>query len=181
MTAAIPTSAPSNGTTSASVARSDAIAPPAGSVSIRRPRSATSVHASASDSTPATCAAAISPIEWPATTSGRTPHDSTSRNSATSIANSAGWVNTVRSIARSSAPHTTSRSVGSNSTMIASNASANAGNRAYSSRPMPSRWEPWPVNRNASLPSAVTPRATSATPSSTTARCSNAHRPVASE
>ena len=44
-----------------------------------------------------TCAAAISPIECPATTSGRTPHDSTSRNSATSRANSAGCAWPVRS------------------------------------------------------------------------------------
>ena len=41
------------------------IAPPAGSACISRPRAATSCAASASDSTPATCAAASSPIEWP--------------------------------------------------------------------------------------------------------------------
>ena len=38
----------------------------------------------ASESTPATCAAAISPTEWPITTSGVIPIDSSSRNSATS-------------------------------------------------------------------------------------------------
>ena len=65
---------------------------PSGSACISRPRAATSVAASASDSTPATCAAASSPIEWPTRKSGRTPQDSSSRNSATSKANSAGWV-----------------------------------------------------------------------------------------
>ena len=39
------------------------IAPPAGSACINRPRAATNIAASASDNTPATCAAAISPTE----------------------------------------------------------------------------------------------------------------------
>ena len=75
---------------------------------IRRPRAPTSAAASASDSTPATCAAATSPIEWPITTSGATPHDSSRRYSATSSANSAGWVYSVRS---SASPSTNIRSL----------------------------------------------------------------------
>ena len=66
------------------------ITPPPGSSCIRRPRAATSTHTSASDNTPATCAAANSPIECPATKSGTSPHDSTNRNNATSTANNAG-------------------------------------------------------------------------------------------
>ena len=64
-TAASDTSSPSSGRTSSSVAWMATIAPPAGSACINRPRAATSAHASARDSTPATCAAATSPIEWP--------------------------------------------------------------------------------------------------------------------
>ena len=60
----------SSARTSASVAWTATIAPPAGSACISRPRAATSVQASASDSTPATCAAASSPIEWPTRKSG---------------------------------------------------------------------------------------------------------------
>ena len=73
------------------------IAPPSGSAPINRPRALISAHASASESTPATCAAATSPTEWPITTSGAIPKDSSSRYSATSSANSAGWVCSVRS------------------------------------------------------------------------------------
>ncbi len=69
--------------------------PTSGSSPINRPRAATSVHASSSENTPATCAAASSPIEWPIKKSGRTPQLSTSLNNATSSANSAAWVKAV--------------------------------------------------------------------------------------
>ncbi len=82
--------------TSSSVACTATIAPPAGSACISAARADTSFAASPRDSAPATCAAAISPTEWPTTKSGRTPKDSRSRNSATSTAKSAGWVNPVR-------------------------------------------------------------------------------------
>ncbi|MGX1370258.1 hypothetical protein RKD19_005617 [Streptomyces canus] len=84
-TAAIPAlpSAGSSGRTSSSAARTATIAPPSGRACISRPRAATSRAPSASENTPATCAAASSPMECPATKSGRTPHDSTRRNSAT--------------------------------------------------------------------------------------------------
>ena len=88
--AAMDTPSVSSGSTSASVARTATITPPDGRACIRRPRAATSFAASARDSTPATCAAAISPIECPTRKSGVTPHDSTRRNNATSTANSAG-------------------------------------------------------------------------------------------
>ncbi len=80
----------SNGVTSSSDACTAIIAPPAGSSCINRPRAATNFAASASESTPATCAAASSPIECPERKSARSPHASTSLNSATSTANSAG-------------------------------------------------------------------------------------------
>ncbi len=62
-TAATDTSSVRCGRTSASVASTATIAPPAGNACIRRPRAATNTHASASEKTPATCAAATSPIE----------------------------------------------------------------------------------------------------------------------
>lgn len=95
LTAAMPASCSrpaSSGSTSASAARTAAITPPAGSCCISRPRAATSTQASSSENTPATWAAAISPTEWPARWSGRTPKDSSRRNSATSTAKSAVWV-----------------------------------------------------------------------------------------
>ncbi len=144
LTAAMPTSASrsaSSGSTSSSDACTATIAPPAGSCCISRPRAATSVAASGSDSTPATCAAAISPIEWPARKSGRTPHDSTRRNSATSTAKSAGCVNAVSSI-RSPAKTTSfsGRSrCWSSSAQTASKADANTGNASYNSAPIPAR------------------------------------------
>ncbi len=131
----------SSGSTSASAAATASIAPPGGSASINRARADTSAHASASDSTPATWAAEISPNECPATTSGRTPQDSSSRNNATSTANNAGWAHPVRFRTSWSSPHTTSRSP-SNPATTSSNAAANAGKRPCSPRPIPSRWDP---------------------------------------
>ncbi len=52
--------------TASSVAPTESIAPPAGRACISLPRAATSRHASSSENTPATCAAAISPTECPA-------------------------------------------------------------------------------------------------------------------
>ncbi|GLZ29218.1 hypothetical protein Lesp02_14080 [Lentzea sp. NBRC 105346] len=79
----------SSGCTSSSLADTESIAPRAGRARINRPRAATSAHASAASRTPATCAAASSPIEWPSRAPGRTPQCSNNRNSATSKANSA--------------------------------------------------------------------------------------------
>ncbi len=126
LTAAMSTAAP-NPTTSASVARRETISPSARADCISRPRAATRVAASGSENTPATCAAASSPMEWPSRKSGRTPQCSSSRKSATSTANSAGWVYSVRSSAVGSWSNTTSRSgrssSGSNAAQTASNAS----------------------------------------------------------
>ena len=49
------------------------IAPPSGSACISRPRARPARQASSSESTPATCAAAISPTEWPDHDVGRDP------------------------------------------------------------------------------------------------------------
>ncbi|PSK54425.1 hypothetical protein B0E53_07090 [Micromonospora sp. MH33] len=92
LTAASPTRSVRCGVTSAASASTATIAPPAGSACMSRARAATRAAASASGNTPATWAAASSPIEWPSSRSGRTPQDSSSRYSATSTANSAGWV-----------------------------------------------------------------------------------------
>ena len=64
---------------SSGVASTATIAPPAGSACISEPRAAIRAQASSSDSTPATCAAVSSPIECPATRSGVTPRETTSR------------------------------------------------------------------------------------------------------
>ncbi len=79
-----------------------------------------------------------------------TPHDSTSRNNATSTANNAGCVYPVVSRrAASSLPssaNNTSRkgrsSCGSSNDSTSSSAPANTGKRAYSSRPIPTRCDP---------------------------------------
>ncbi|GAB7102345.1 hypothetical protein JCM4814A_06590 [Streptomyces phaeofaciens JCM 4814] len=63
LTAAIDTPSTRAAITSASVACTATIAPPSGNACINRPRAATSAQASSSDHTPATCAAANSPIE----------------------------------------------------------------------------------------------------------------------
>ncbi len=123
--------------TSSSEPSTASIAPPAGRACINRPRAATSVHASSRDSTPATWAAASSPIEWPSRKSGLTPHDSSSRNSATSSANNAACAPSVRF---SNSP--SSNGTHSNRAVTSSSAAANTGNDAYNSRPMPTRCEP---------------------------------------
>ncbi len=96
---------------------------------MRRPRAATRVQASRRPRTPATWAAANSPTECPASRSGRTPNDSSSRYRATSTANSAGWVYAVCS--SSSAESRTSASgrssSGSRWARTSSKAAAKAG------------------------------------------------------
>ncbi|ODA69108.1 hypothetical protein APS67_006741 [Streptomyces sp. AVP053U2] len=109
MTAATDTPSVRYGSTSASVASTATITPPAGSACINRPRAATNAHASARENTPATYAAAISPIECPATNSGRTPQASRRRYNATSRANNPAWAYAVRFSASASSPQTTSR------------------------------------------------------------------------
>ncbi len=207
LTAATPTSvrSPRAARTSASEARTATMAPPSGSACISLPRAATSMAASSRESTPATWAAANSPTEWPATRSGTTPQCSSSRYSATSKANSAGCVYSVRSSSRPPSSdgvvsHITSRRGRSSCTSrcptTSSRAEAKTGWRAYSSRPMPAHWLPWPENRKAVRPStgapvtrtessapadsAARPRSASSLPyGRSTARCSNAARPTA--
>ena len=79
LTAAMDTPSVSSGVISSSLASIANIAPPAGSACISEARAEISVHASSRLNTPATCAAAISPIEWPASRSALIPNDSASR------------------------------------------------------------------------------------------------------
>ncbi|RGC64959.1 hypothetical protein C5N14_31075 [Micromonospora sp. MW-13] len=210
LTAAMPTRSVSPArlaATSASGAATASMPPPAGSACISRPRAATRAHASARDSTPATWAAVISPIEWPPTRSGAIPNDSTSRNSATSTANRPAWVNTVWSSSSASAVPGSANSTGfsgcgssgSSPAHTSSSTVANPGKYPYSSRPMPARCAPWPENstargpRSAAWPattapdgspaaSARSPATRSSRPvASTTARLSRADREVTDE
>ncbi len=193
LTAARLRRSPSSGRTRSSSASTATIAPPSGSASIRSPRAATRAAASGSDSTPARCAAVISPSEWPASRSGATPQESSSAASATSTANSAGCAYRVRSRTSCGPVSTRSRSGRSrrrsNSAHTASNASAYAGWAAYRSAPMPARCAPWPVHRNAVRPprtatgraSASSARISPASVPAAATRYSNAVRVVASE
>ncbi len=203
LTAAMSTPSVRSPRTSASVARRDTIAPPAGRSCMRRPRAATRVTASFRSSTPATWAATISPMECPASRSGRTPQCSSRRWRAVSKVNSAAWVYTVRcsgaSAPSASSSNMTSRSgrsrCSSKAAQISSKAAANTGKAACRVRPMPGRWEPCPENRTARrpgsgattgarVPSATSRRAASSSSRSrpvTAARWVNRERVVASE
>ncbi|KUL64866.1 hypothetical protein ADL28_08465 [Streptomyces violaceusniger] len=77
---------------SSGVAAMVAMLPPAGSVPMRVARVATRWQASGRSKTPAMWAAAISPMEWPMTASGRTPSESSRRARAMCRANSPVWV-----------------------------------------------------------------------------------------
>ncbi|CAM2967615.1 hypothetical protein STAL104432_09530 [Streptomyces albus] len=142
-TAATETPSTSSGVTSSSEARTAHIAPPDGSAAINRARAATRRHASGRVNTPATCAAANSPTECPVRQSGVTPHDSSSRNSATSMANRAGWAQPVPDSSPSGSVNITSRSGRSSSPSkpahTSSSAAANTGKVSASSRPIPTR------------------------------------------
>ncbi len=184
-TAAIST--PSTSSRSSSATATAAIAPRRSTDPMSAPRRTTSRAASASENTPATWAAAISPTEWPRTTSGRTPQDSNSRTSASSNAKMAGWANCVSSIRAPSV--IASRTSAGNRARTSSKARANTGNASASSRPIPARCEPWPVNTNAVRPpraGTTWPERSRSTSSSrvwptAAIRCSSADRVVASE
>ena len=120
--------------------------------------------------------------------SGVDPHDSSSRNSATSTANSAGWVMPVRSSAL--AAEITSRNgapVGPAAPAPRRARPRTPGSARTAPAPMPARCAPWPVNRNASLarpgepsstsparsPAPARPAPSSGSPPTTAARCSN--------
>ncbi len=99
-TAAIETSARCGATAAATIdsaAKTAAIAPPAASDCINRPRTAISRAALSRSRMPATQAAVYSPTEWPITSSGSTPSERHSSDSAYSTANSAGCVYAVSS------------------------------------------------------------------------------------
>ena len=88
--------------------------------------------------------------------SGSTPHDSPrARNSATSTANSAGWVTSIRSSAggvRSPQQHVRQRPVDERVERLRALASSalrrTPARCRSSSRPMPSPWLPWPGKTN---------------------------------
>ena len=114
-----------------------------------RARAETSVQASSRLSTPATCAAAISPIEWPGEVVGldaerleqAVERDLRARRARAGRCRSG-------SGRRRRRPTSTSSRRGAGRPRRTR--SRNAGNASYSSRPMPRRWEPWPVNSIAS-------------------------------
>ena len=133
------------------------MAPPGGNAAINRPRAATNTHASASDNTPATCAAATSPTECPNRKSGRSPNDSDNRNNATPTANNPGCANSVRS-STTPTPANTTHAPSHPSTIepahTSSSALANTGNALHSPAPIPARCAPWPGNRKPVRPGA---------------------------
>ncbi len=83
-------------------APTDIIPPPPAIPAMARLRRATTRAPSRTDSAPATVAAAISPCEWPMTTSGSTPWSRHSPASETMTAHSAGCTTSTRS--KSGAP-----------------------------------------------------------------------------
>ena len=160
--------------------------------------------ASASVSAPATYAAATSPMLWPTTASGTTPHACHSAASATSIANSTGCTTSIRSsrdvvsdaVSSASTEKSASAAIAPSH---ASSAARNAGSSVSSCRPIPSHCAPWPGNTNTTLPgplpaacprttpAGVSPLAASASAArnssreraATASRCSSALRVVA--
>ncbi|GLY16576.1 hypothetical protein Kisp01_35910 [Kineosporia sp. NBRC 101677] len=120
------------------------MAPPSGRACMSRARLATSRAAPSRLSTPAAWAAAISPTEWPATASGVIPAAASSATRPTSTANRPVWAYSVWSARGSSAGLSTTSFTGtpssaSSTAQARSNASANTGEAAYSSRPIPAR------------------------------------------
>ncbi len=102
MAAATASSGGSKGAISACASGTLSMAP-GGSAPTSRPRAATRAIASGSEKTPARQAAASSPMLWPSSACGTTPHDIQRRARATSTAKSAGWVSSVRSRRRPAA------------------------------------------------------------------------------
>lgn len=142
--------------TSAALASSEAMPPPAGKACIRRPRAATRRQASSRSNTPAAWAAAISPMLWPSSSSGCTPQLSHTRHNATSSANRAGWVKSVRlSNAASALPASANITSSSGFSSVvkrcamSSSAWRNTGLDWYRPWPMRGSWLPWPVNSRA--------------------------------
>ena len=143
--------------TSASVAAIETIAPPRGSACISRPRAATSRAASSSENTPATYAAASSPMLWPSNEVGldaprppqRRERDLEREQRRLRVR---GLVESARRVAVG--PHhrraAGGRGGGRSAATRARASSRNTGHAAASPRPMPSTCAPWPVNRNAS-------------------------------
>ena len=139
---------------SAKGANTAAMPPVAGSAWIRRPRSAERCSAVSKGSTPAAQAAASSPMLCPATAAGRTPQDRHSSVRAYWMAKITGWVTAVWARAAGVMSSAYSSSIRGRPRVVPSSpaqrsrAARNTGWVAYSSRPMPTYCEPWPLNRN---------------------------------
>ena len=146
------------------------IAPPAGSSPINLPRAATSLQASWSENTPADVRRdhlADRVADHESRDAG--PSSRAAGSSDTSIANNPACVNSSRragSLLRlgafaggrhvprraALAEHDLAQRRPSSSSRwphTSSKVARNTGNASYSSRPIPTRWAPWPVNRNA--------------------------------
>ena len=105
--------------------------------------------ASFSESAPAMCVAATSPMLWPTTALGTTPQLCQSSARETPTAKSMGCTTSMRASweLASSALSSASTDQPVSAWMAASQRlmdSAKTGWEAISSRPMPSHWEPWP-------------------------------------
>ncbi len=138
-------SAPSSGHRSAAASGTASIRPP-GWACISRPRSMTSASASRRLKTPAMQAATNSPRLCPTIAAGSMPSSTSDRARAYSTTNSAGCVMAVCASLRaasassgsaSSSSRRSRPSRGSAASQAASTWRANAGQRAYSPRPMP--------------------------------------------
>ncbi len=183
--------------TSAAGRATEAMPPAPARARIARLRRATTRAPSASESPPATTAAAISPWLWPTTASGRTPCARHSSASETITAHSTGWTTSTRS--RPGAPGAPRSTSGSDQSVCGARAvahssilAANTGAVSRSSTAIPAHWEPWPgktntvrpgtsavpVTRAAAGSPAASARRASGSPTAT-ARSSSAPRAVA--
>ncbi|GAA3673010.1 hypothetical protein GCM10022420_061870 [Streptomyces iranensis] len=140
MTAAIRNPSGSKPSTTSGAAATDNIPPVPASAANARPRAVTRPRASSNDRAPAKHAAATSPCEWPTTADGTTPAASHTLARPTIITNNDGWTTSTRS---SPTPDTSaSRSGKSTSCSHSATNSANTGEQASSSRPIPIHCEP---------------------------------------
>ncbi len=126
---------------------------PARSSAMVRLRSATRRAPSSRERMPAAQAAAISPCEWPATTSGVTPAACHTLARETMTAHSAGCTTSTRLRACSSPRTSRSRQsvCGASASAQAPMASAKTGEDVISPVAMPTHWAPWPGKTNATL------------------------------
>ena len=140
---------------------------------ISRPRSRAIRTAVAASKAPEACSAMTSPKLWPRERSGLRSKASASARWESVASASAGWAISVARSRSSCARASSSESAGSGNTTSwsgtspasrAAASSASQGARAASkwmarSPAMPTRWLPWPGNRNAIRPGCASPSA----------------------